>query len=103
MAKLLSLHGFTARRGFQARGGEEQPDIVTDFPFHCECKYVERLNVWDAYDQACNDAVEPRAPLVFFKKNGRKPMVALQAELFIILVKEALTKYAEHQSAKSAK
>ena len=37
------------------------------FPFSIECKSVERLNVWDAYDQACANAGDYE-PLVVMKK-----------------------------------
>jgi hypothetical protein len=57
------------------------------FPFSVECKNVERLNVWEAYDQAkanCNGY----EPLVIMKKNHKKPLVVLDAEHFIELIKE---------------
>ena len=52
-----------------------------------ECKNVERLNVWEAYDQAsanCNGY----EPLIIMKKNHKKPLVVLDAEHFIELIKE---------------
>jgi len=55
------------------------------FPFSVECKNVEKLNVWDAYEQAkanCNDY----EPIVIMKKNHKKPLVVLDAEHFIKLV-----------------
>ena len=55
------------------------------FPFSVECKNVEKLNVWDAYEQAkanCNDY----EPIVIMKKNHKKPRVVLDAEHFIKLV-----------------
>lgn len=55
------------------------------FPFSIECKSVERLNVWDAYDQACANAGDYE-PLVVMKKNRRKPLVVLDAESFIKLM-----------------
>ena len=56
------------------------------FPFSVECKNVEKLNVWEAYEQAksnCNDY----APLVVMKKNQKKPLVVIDADYFISLVK----------------
>ena len=56
------------------------------FPFSIECKYVEQLNVWEAYEQAksnCNDY----EPLVVMKKNQKKPLVVIDADYFISLVK----------------
>ena len=56
------------------------------FPFSVECKNVEKLNVWEAYEQAesnCNDY----EPLVVMKKNQKKPLVVIDADYFISLVK----------------
>ena len=56
------------------------------FPFSIECKNVEKLNVWEAYEQAkanCNDY----EPLVVMKKNQKKPLVVIDANYFISLVK----------------
>jgi hypothetical protein len=55
------------------------------FPFSVECKNVEKLNVWDAYDQAkanCNGY----EPIVVMKKNHKKPLVVIDAEYFIEMV-----------------
>ena len=57
------------------------------FPYSVECKNVEKLNVWDAYDQAkanCGDY----EPIVIMKKNGKKPLVVMDAKSFIELNKE---------------
>lgn len=54
------------------------------FPYSVECKNVERLNVWDAYDQAsanCNGY----EPIVVMKKNRKKPLVVVDAEYFVKL------------------
>ena len=56
------------------------------FPFSIECKNVEKLNVWEAYEQAksnCNGY----EPLVVMKKNQKKPLVVIDADYFISLVK----------------
>lgn len=57
------------------------------FPFSIECKNVEKLNVWDAYEQACANAGEYE-PLVVMKKNRKKPLVVLDAESFIKLMNQ---------------
>jgi hypothetical protein len=52
------------------------------FPFSVECKNVEKLNVWEAYEQAkanCNNY----EPIVVMKKNHKKPLVVVDAEFFI--------------------
>ena len=52
------------------------------FPFSVECKNVEKLNVWDAYDQAKANAGDYE-PIVIMKKNGKKPLAIVDAEHFI--------------------
>ena len=56
------------------------------FPYSVECKNVEKLNVWDAYDQARANAGNYE-PIVIMKKNGKKPLVIIDAEYFINLNK----------------
>ena len=54
------------------------------FPHSIECKNVEKLNIWEAYDQAeanCNGY----QPIVVIKKNGKKPLVVVDAEYYIQL------------------
>ena len=52
--------------------------------FNWECKNQEKLNVWDAYEQAkenCNGY----EPIVVMKKNRKQPLVVIDAEHFIAL------------------
>ena len=56
------------------------------FPFSVECKNVEKLNVWDAYEQAKANS-SGYEPIVVMKKNHKKPLVVLDAEHFIELIK----------------
>ena len=56
------------------------------FPFSLECKNVEKLNVWQAYDQACENSGKYE-PIVVMKKNRKKPLVVIDAEAFIALIK----------------
>ena len=57
------------------------------FPFSVECKNVEKLNVWDAYEQAKANS-SGYEPIVVMKKNHKKPLVVLDDEHFISMVKE---------------
>jgi|TARA_Y100000310_G_scaffold61939_1_gene57186 hypothetical protein len=66
-------------------GGEDlimARDARQKFPFSVECKNQEKLNVWDAYDQACANSGDYE-PILIMKKNGKKPLVVLDAENFI--------------------
>ena len=55
-------------------------------PFSVECKNVEKLNVWDAYEQAKANS-SGYEPIVVMKKNHKKPLVVLDAEHFIEIIK----------------
>ena len=57
------------------------------FPFSIECKNQERMNIWSAWDQANNNK-GIYEPLVVIKKNGVKPLVVLDAENFLDMIKE---------------
>lgn len=54
------------------------------FPLSIECKNVEKLNVWEAYDQAQANSKDYEA-VVVMKKNGKKPLAVIDAEYFISL------------------
>ena len=88
LIETFDIHPEDIRSCSMGAGGE---DVVMaraareKFPFSVECKNVEKLNVWDAYEQAkanCNDY----EPIVIMKKNHKKPLVVLDAEHFIKLV-----------------
>jgi hypothetical protein len=55
------------------------------FPFSIECKNVEKLNVWEAYEQAKANC-GTYEPIVVMKKNHKKPLVVIDAENFIKLI-----------------
>ena len=56
------------------------------FPFSVECKNVEKLNVWEAYEQAKSNSKDYE-PIVIMKKNQKKPLVVVDADFFISLFK----------------
>ena len=57
------------------------------FPFSIEAKNVEKLNVWQAYEQAKENSGDYE-PLVVMKKNRKKPLVVMDAESFIKLMNQ---------------
>ena len=71
-------------------GGEDvllSPAARRYFPFSIECKNVEKLNVWQAYEQAeanCGD----NEPLLVMKKNRKEPLVVMDAGKFMEIMKE---------------
>ena len=56
-------------------------------PFAFECKNQEKLNIWEAYKQACENAGHYE-PIVVIKRNNQKPLVLIDAEYFMILHKQ---------------
>ena len=73
--------------------GESGEDIIMaraareKFPVSVEAKNVEKLNVWAAYEQACSNCGD-NEPLLIMKKNRKKPLVVLDAETFIQIIKK---------------
>jgi hypothetical protein len=81
----LEVHPEDIESRSMGAGGEDlimARDARQKFPFSIECKNQEKLNIWDAYDQACANSGDYE-PIVFIKKNGKKPLVVLDAEYFI--------------------
>ena len=57
------------------------------FPYSIECKNQEKLNIWAAWEQANNNK-GIYEPLVVIKKNGVRPLVVLDAENFLDMIKD---------------
>lgn len=90
LIEMLDVHPEDIESRSMGAGGE---DLIMaraarlKFPHSIECKNVEKLNIWDAYEQAsanCNDY----QPIVVMKKNGKKPLVVVDAEYYISLFGE---------------
>ena len=73
--------------------GESGEDIIMaraareKFPYSIECKNQEKINVYQSYAQACANSGDYE-PLLVMKKNHKKPLVVLDAETFIKLIKK---------------
>ena len=69
-------------------GGEDlqfSPAARRRYPLSIECKNQESLSVWKAYEQAeanCGN----HHPVLFMKKNRKKPLVVVDADYFISLL-----------------
>ncbi|MBN1912043.1 MAG: hypothetical protein JW818_20140 [Pirellulales bacterium] len=95
--ELSRVLGVEARRGCQYHGGPGSPDIVADMPdIHIECKRTERFRLYEALQQAIDDAGE-KAPVVMHRQN-HKPWVAivrlddlprLAAQIYLTLAENA--------------
>lgn len=81
----LNIHPEDIESRSMGAGGE---DLImaraarSKFPHSIECKNVEKLNVWDAYEQASSNCGDYE-PIVIMKKNGKKPLVVVDAEYYI--------------------
>ena len=90
LIEMLDIHPEDIESRSMGAGGE---DLIMaraarqKFPHSIECKNVEKLNIWEAYEQAsanCGDY----EPVVVIKKNGKKPLVVVDAEYYIQLFGE---------------
>jgi len=90
LVEMLDIHPEDIESRSMGAGGE---DLIMaraarlKFPHSIECKNVEKLNIWDAYEQATANSGDYE-PLVVIKKNGKKPLVVVDAEYFISLFGE---------------
>ncbi len=81
----LNVHPEDIESRSMGAGGEDlimARDARKKFPYSIECKNQEKLNVWDAYEQASTNSGN-HEPIVFIKKNGKEPLVVLSATHFI--------------------
>lgn len=69
-------------------GGEDislSPAARECFPFQIEAKNYARIAIYEWYDQACQHG--NWAPIVVVKANRRRPLVIIDAEQFLDLVR----------------
>ena len=72
--------------------GSQGEDIILGkqsrqiFSYSVECKNQEAVNVWKAYEQATENC-KGYEPLVVIKRNRHKPLVVVDAEHFVNIVK----------------
>ncbi len=90
----LRANGYRARRGQQFSGSPDSPDVVCDdLPWaHFEVKAVEKLNIYDAIEQALRDcgssapAGHRKVPFVSHRRNHRPWLVTMTGEVFFKLL-----------------
>lgn len=93
--QLLQAHGIEAQRNDQMfKGGADNPDISAQIgatAFHFEIKRTERFRLYEAVEQAHNDAQGHRMPVVAHRMNRRPWVVVLAFDDFMqIMGKERL-------------
>lgn len=89
LSSKLKEYGFTTRRGQQYCGTNGDADVVGLPNVHIECKRVEKLNLYDAINQAKSDAKEKEFPTVFHRKDRSEWLVTMTLEDWIKLYKES--------------
>ena len=77
------------RSAIMGESGEDiklSPAARKLIPYSFECKNQEKLNIWEAYKQASENSGDYE-PLVVLKRNNHKPLVLIDAESFVKLIK----------------
>lgn len=91
-ALLRAKFGLAASDCRPAVMGENGADIHLSeaararFPFAVECKNSERLNVWQALEQAQRNAGDGQRPILVFSRNRAKDYVVLALDDFLDLL-----------------
>ena len=90
LASKFRQYGYEARRTAQYCGNTGDASDVVGLPYiHIEAKHVERLNIYDAMEQAKRDSANSNnMPVVFHKKNNHEILVTMQFDSFMKLYKE---------------
>ena len=85
LAHKLKEYGYDAKRSVQYNGKDGQADVLGLPHIHIECKRVEKLNIYDAIDQAKRDAKNGDKPTVFHRKNRCNWLVTMELDSFMEL------------------
>ena len=90
LAAALRAEGFeSASRGQQYSGSETSADVVGLPGIHIECKRVEKLNIYEAVEQAQRDAGESgELPAVFHRRNRKPWLVTMPLSDWMILYRK---------------
>ena len=87
LVEKLDVHPEDVESRSMGAGGE---DLIMaraarkKFPYSIECKNQEKVNIWDAYDQAQENSGDYE-PIVVLKRNNTKPLVLIDADYFVRL------------------
>lgn len=86
-AKAITEHlGIEAHRGCQNSGGPDSPDVRIELEgVHVEVKRTERLSLYEAVNQAENDA-EGKVPVVLHRRNNREWLLVVPLKRTMDLV-----------------
>ena len=85
----LGIHKEDIESRSMGAGGEDlimSRSARNKFPYSIECKNQEKINIWESYKQA-NENSKDYEPVVVLKRNNHKPLVLIDAESFVKLIK----------------
>ena len=91
LAREFREYGYDARRSVQYNGKAEegQPDLLGLPHIHIECKRTEKLNLYDAMNQAKRDSSETDdIPVVFHRRNHCEWVAIMSLEDFMTIYRE---------------
>ena len=89
LARFLREHGYDCRRTSQYCGNTGDASDVIGLPgMHIECKFVERLDIRGALQQAIHDAKPELIPILFHKRSREEWLVTIRAEDFMKIYPE---------------
>lgn len=89
LAHELQKRGYDARRGVQYCGANGDADVIGLFGIHIEVKRVEALRIYEAMNQAKNDAREGEIPVVMHRKNKERWLAIMELDDFMDLYERA--------------
>ena len=88
LAHKLQEYGYDeAKRSVQYNGKDGQADVIGLPHIHCEIKRVEKLNIYNAIEQAKRDAKNGDKPTVFHRKNRCNWLVTMELDDFMEIYK----------------
>lgn len=91
LSRKLNEFGFQCRRGQQYSGASGDADVVGLDGIHIECKWVERLNIYNAIAQAVHDARPGELPAVFHCRNNCQWLVTMTLKDWVVIYLEYLS------------
>ena len=87
LAHKLEEYGYKTKRSVQYNGKDGQADVIGLPHIHVEVKRVEKLNIYNAIDQAKRDAKNGDKPAVFHRKNRCNWLVTMELDKFMEIYK----------------
>ena len=91
LAKKLREYGYDARRTVQYNGKAEdgEADLCGLPGIHIECKRTEKLNLYDAVNQAKRDSAgDDKLPVVFHRRNNCEWLAIMPLDAFMEIYRE---------------